>query len=742
MSFAADQIWNLLPAHLRTRDTKLANPTGPDSSGRWKSGPLRELVEVLGFQVAVLEENLEQLYDNHFVETAAPWALPYLGDLLGIRGLPTGTMARSPRAEVGHTVAYRRRKGTAPVLELLARDITGWPSRAVEFFERLAATQHLNHVRLQCYSFASLRDAEALELVGTPFERLMRTVEVRRIEPGRGKWNIPNVGVFLWRLRAYPHTASPLVAVGALRASDPLSDRRFRLHPFGLDAPLFSRPETEDDITHLAEPINVPLPITRRRLAATAAPSPPPDTALYGPGLTVSLDRWVPDQTVLGQVVPAHYEALRTADVIVCDLSDARDAANNPVWNHDGKPTGNQVALDPVLGRVVFGTAPADAANHPPRGTFHLGFSFDLGGGEYRRADSFEADSPTTTRVPRDPSAALPGFDTLTAALNSLGPAVGGTIEIMNSGRYPEALPEIIANGVAKELRAADGRCPVVVLQPGVGGQPWTIRGDASGNVTLNGLWLAWTRNLTAPLPPLSTAAALRVTGDLGAFNLRHCTLGAERFWQNSPGELVAAPEAHLEIDARRIQVTIENCILSPLRVGADGVRVSLRNCIIDAGAEDKWAVSNVAADGPAGTWRMENCTIRGKVALDALELASNCIFLGEFISVRRRQEGCVRFSWLPENAQTRTPRRYHCLPAESGVDADVRPQFTSLTFGHPAYAQLSRRCPVGIRAGADDGAEMGAFHDLFQPQREAHLRTRVAEYLRLGLEAGVFCES
>jgi hypothetical protein len=33
----------------------------------------------------------------------------------------------------------------------------------------------------------------------------------------------------------------------------------------------------------------------------------------------------------------------------------------------------------------------------------------------------------------------------------------------------------------------------------------------------------------------------------------------------------------------------------------------------------------------------------------------------------------------------------------------------------------------------------MGVFHDLFQPQREAYLRARLQEYLRFGLEAGVF---
>jgi len=33
----------------------------------------------------------------------------------------------------------------------------------------------------------------------------------------------------------------------------------------------------------------------------------------------------------------------------------------------------------------------------------------------------------------------------------------------------------------------------------------------------------------------------------------------------------------------------------------------------------------------------------------------------------------------------------------------------------------------------------MGAFHDLYEPQRETHLRARLNEYLRFGLEVGIF---
>ena len=85
-----------------------------------------------------MEENLAQLYDDQFIETCADWAIPYIGDLIGYEPLHALGQARGlARAEVAHTIALRRRKGTAAVLEQLARDVTGWNARAVEYFQLL-----------------------------------------------------------------------------------------------------------------------------------------------------------------------------------------------------------------------------------------------------------------------------------------------------------------------------------------------------------------------------------------------------------------------------------------------------------------------------------------------------------------------------------------------------------------------------------------------------------------------------
>ena len=261
MSFDPDKLFRLLPAIHRLRDANgmgalETNPT-PDA--------LRQLIGIIADQVAVAEEELEQLYDNQFVETAAPWALPYLGELLGLRGLDaTGRDARfAPRAEVANTIAYRRRKGTAAMLEQLARDVTGQPAAAVEFWRLLATTQHVNHVRIRPpranVAWASVRNARQLEFVGTPFEAATRTVEVRRIERELGKWNIPNVGLFVWRLRDYTRTRTPLTV------SHITDGRHLRLHPLGMDVALCVRPETETAIAHLAEAKNVPMLLTLRR---------------------------------------------------------------------------------------------------------------------------------------------------------------------------------------------------------------------------------------------------------------------------------------------------------------------------------------------------------------------------------------------------------------------------------------------------------------------------------------------
>ncbi len=156
MSLTPEQLYDLLPAIYRIRDTE-------------QGEPLKALVAVIAEQAAVMEADIARLYENWFIETCDEWIVPYIGDLLAVRGLHSlGPDAPfSQRALAANTLSYRRRKGTATVLEQLARDTTGWNARAVESFALLETTQHYNHVRLGNVRTPDLRRTNELELVDT-----------------------------------------------------------------------------------------------------------------------------------------------------------------------------------------------------------------------------------------------------------------------------------------------------------------------------------------------------------------------------------------------------------------------------------------------------------------------------------------------------------------------------------------------------------------------------------------------
>jgi hypothetical protein len=214
--------------------------------------------------------------------------------------------------------------------------------------------------------------------------------------------------------------------------------------------------------------------------------------------------------------------------------------------------------------------------------------------------------------------------------------------------------------------------------------------------------------------------------------------------------------ESALVVEQPDCAVEIDSCILGG--IGADGdASISITNSIIDAGGETRVAYSGSQLHEPGAVLRVENCTVIGRTYARVLQMASNTIFLARSeepniwdpwvdatiqppVRAERLQEGCVRFSYIPPGSLV--PRRHRCQPTAASEDLLIRPVLTARRFGDAAYCQLDGRCAAEIREGADDGAEMGAFHDLFQPQRVANLRTRLDEYLRFGLEAGVFLAS
>jgi hypothetical protein len=665
--FDLERLYELIPAFYRVRDHA-------------EGEPLRQLMEVLAEQIAVLEEDIHQYYDDQFIETAAEWAVPYIGDLIGATTLHDRLpdSAFSERAQVANTIAYRRRKGTAAILEQLARDVTNWDARVVEFFQILVTSAHANHLRSDGLPTPDVRQWEPLARLDTPFDRIAHTADVRRLSRGRPAHNIPNVGLFLWRLRAYPLWNNPQPAR--------TDDHRYHFNPLGIDTPLYNLPEPEETIAGLAQPINVPEPLSRRLLDDQFE-------AYYGAGRSLEV---VMDGTPVPPV-----------EIVVCDLSDRGD----DTW---GALPADRYAIDPVLGRLALPTDDAPPADLRVR--YHTGFSADMGGGEYNREDSMQGKADQTLSADEND---------VQAALDAV--AAGGIVQVVDSGTYSWAGPAAISaeEGAQITLQAADGARPLITLDGEL-----TISGEADSGVTLDGLVIA--------------GGALRVTGEIASLTLRHCTLvpGIALAADGTPDQ-PGAPS--LIVESPGTVVEIDRCITGALRI-EEGAEAIIQNSIVDA---QEMANPAYAAPGDVlgGPLTIENSTVRGAVATRLIEKATNTIFLAappgvgrSPVLAERRQQGCVRFSYVPRGSQV--PQRYNCQPTDDESAGQVRPQFTSMRYGDAGYFQLSPHTPDAIRRGADDEAEMGAFHDLYQPQRETNLRVRLDEFLRVGLEAGIFYAS
>jgi hypothetical protein len=268
-------------------------------------------------------------------------------------------------------------------------------------------------------------------------------------------------------------------------------------------------------------------------------------------------------------------------------------------------------------------------------------------------------------------------------------------------------------------------------------------------------------RGLYVSGPPVDdTANYATASDDLCDVTIRHCTLVPGWSLHCDCGPRHPA-EPSLELSETRARVRIAHSILGPVRVTADEVKsdplaLTITDSIWDALGADQCALTGSDNTFAHAALTIARCTVLGGVRTHELVLAENSIFTGA-VRVARRQRGCVRFCHIPAGHCSRTPRRYHCqpdlvvqavvarklAPAEEAAAIErerfrVRPIFNSTRYGNPAYGQFAEACAPEIGQGADDESEIGAFHDLFQPQRAANLRARLEEFTPAGAEAGL----
>ncbi|HSW27461.1 MAG TPA: hypothetical protein VLJ62_32185 [Burkholderiaceae bacterium] len=741
-----DRFYELLPAIIRRRDVE-------------QGQPLRALLQLIASQAMLIEDDLDRLYDNWFIETCEPWVVPYIADLVGHRpldedaapaaGLPARNALLLPRREVAHTLRHRRRKGTLLLLEQLARDVAGWPALAVEFSRRLAQTPSLRLLHPARGKTVDLRDKATLQRLGSAFDTLAHLPDLRRPTSTHtsGDYAPGSVGVYVWRLKARSVTRA------RANCREDSGPHCYTFSALGNDASLFNRPRTANTAA-LHGPLDLPQAITREQFSAARAPgaawaSASPDyyglaADADGRAVAQSVAIWAtgwPDAAVDGsQPVPAWR-------IIVADLGG---------WGF--QPPRDHLAVDPVRGRFAF--PPRQLPQGHVQVSYHAGVVADLGGGEYTRP----LQQPAGARLIR-----VSGTKALRAALAPWQRHVDdhgllvlasdqpahAVIEITDSGDY--VLPRHIdlAAGHCLQLRAAQHTRPVLRLLDWETDEPDSLRvhGDAGSRFTLDGILL--------------TGRGVRVQGALSSFTVRHTTL-VPGWSLHSNCKPCHPSEPSIEVIDSSACIVIEHSIVGSIRidndeVGTDPIALHITDSVVDATGTGVDSPKNEAI-GAAGSrhafalLQVARSTVIGRVVAHAIARADDSIFMGS-IHVARRQIGCLRFCHVLPGS--RTPRRFACQPDGVQVAAQregqargdsaaaiaaaleqenqrVRPQFDSLRYGNPTYCRLATGCAQEIVRGAEDESEMGVHHDLHQAQRLANLQQRLDEFSPAGVDAGV----
>lgn len=553
--YYADKLWDLLPAIYRALDTDAFD----------KKGPLHEIVDRIGAQAAILRRSMDRMWEDQSIETCDDWIIPYIADLLATN-LVASLDARGQRLDVAKTIYYRRRKGTVAILEEIASDITGWDARVVEFFRRMGRTRHgldpeiglpsatddpAGSYRLQLAEglvgaltntgiggWADLRNVYGafkanstfnvvdVDKTASAFDEYFHTADLRRGRGQVGWYNIPRLGVFLWRLRSFgaDQELDPTTPVAVQNCPD-----HYTFDPTGREIPLFAR-STRAYGDKWVSPAEWQLPT-------------PISTPLLQNDLKLPADE---------QHLYAAIDPVDGTSILLRSLGVFRKPGS--FYDLVGP---DKVKVFPERGRLTVLNPPA---NDTIFVTYHYGFSSSIGSGPFDRRILGEklADQP-------DPKSVVNGGgNALSAPLAGLAPT--GTITLGDSLTY-DTVSDVgsVATGIQNvTLRAKNKSRPLIRL-PGPNLTEWTFTGADGSILALEGLFVS--------------GGDIVLSGKFDSVTLTCCT-----FDPGDSGDIAIPPTIYTKsadgrdlipcrfwIEAQIRQLKIDRCITGPIRTRASG---------------------------------------------------------------------------------------------------------------------------------------------------------------------------
>ncbi len=741
----AEKIWALIPEVYRNADGLAERP-----------GQLRALVEILAEQAAVARRSVDRLWSDTRADEADDWAIPYIGALIGAR--PVNALNRpGQRVNLARTILYRRRQGTARLMELLADDIADWDAVASEAFRRLIRHWHMLDsgpqpgpiTRSPLWGYADLRATRISDVLDGPHDDLSHFPDVRRHRGLSGRYGIPKVNLHLFRQYAFPLSGvTPRL----------IDDELYTLDPSGRDVALFQvGGRVIEDSCAAAREWEMRAPIPCRRLnfagfrpeighappglaallapiygrrfateagmleaadaALAADPAPPNSLSDTEAALLIAaaMEPDTPRRNLLPGGDPA---ALSIALAVAADFDDpplgpqVLYGANLAEWGIDHGPPGWVEALvDPARGRVrLLNPLPPDRDLHVQ--LIYYGAFWPVGAGTHDRASSL-SDGPFTLIDVDQPDFTAP---------------LSGELRFRDSRTFRPLLP---GDGVIRAdgdltLSAWNGERPFVEATPA--GGVLTLRAVAPGlTLTIDGLWLG----------VLGAAATqLLIDGTWAKVVLRNVTL-------DPGGERAAAPAAApesippvtLAFGGAIDDILIDRSVTGPILEQVTALdpcavdTMTLCNAIIYGGGPEPTILLRNAR------LRLDRSTVFGDLVTGRLD-ASEVLVDGQ-VRVEDVQSGCFRFSAAASGG--RVPQPYESHFFTGGLPPQT---FVSRRFGDAGYAQLSEVAPPEIREGGENGTEMGAYNAALDPIKRADLRSKLEEFMPINAIAQLVFET
>jgi len=740
------------------------------------AGQLEAYVGLIDEVHGAIRDDIASLGRDAFIESCADWVIPYIADLLG-----TSHLSGDPwtlRADVARTINHRRRKGTLGAIESLAHALSGWAVHTVEMRERMVWNQHINHLRpdaggvppLGLSKFISdarrggtvnLRDPALLSLLNGPFDPFAHVADIKPAAGWRGLYNLPNLGIFLWRLRAYtvarvkpdPVQFSIPAALTPASAADANFAVRLELHPQSEPMVLFNthRFHADDEPPNISSPDAVPGPMPYARLSADTPAGRPEhylEIAPYADG-----------------TIPARMNRLGLSFQIPQTLFTATTpwrfrGANLCAWEKGLQPPlrAHEIAIDPDRGRVVFGAMGATQSVEADK--LQAGLYVSATHGFQGPVGAEPIPRPASPTSWMEVAPIIVAVDPLNTPANTLQAALTNLqnraqpliIEIRDSQIHDLDLSTIA--GTSNELglqtlrlnrslwiRAADGERPVIRLKKPLAFRPHDVLAAGapaimdSLMVRLEGIYLTRDKTSFPAGKPLIARAALN------QLHIQDCTLDPGGYallnGDRTPiFETMRLDNANGFFDPDEIlafdqspEIILENSISGPLAID-DDYSLNVINSIIDAGGSLE-NTSPALAVGPAdGSWGPA-LTVSGLTSFGGMSVTSASGKGGIWVhalQVLDTQSGCIKNSWFAATGN-RLPSNHACL---NGSNADLH--FVAETFGSPGYAQITRDSDTRILEQGPNDDEMGAFGFQLNSHKWKNIQIRFREYMPVGV--------